>query len=190
MWYNIFSCTLLPKYVPKELDMNKLYSFLLSAVILSGVFGLGWKTTRVEGVAYEIFSQSNSLRENFDQFRVCAEKARQREKDCNESSLKILFLQRDSIISANWQSAFDNLEAKPHWAWTRGGDYNSFHAAIAAYGRNKLRNECVPAVTYMFTEGRTTFNFDHRYRCSGDPRPPSGGLSFLLPATNCAPAWT
>ncbi len=185
MWYNVFSCTLLPK----ELDMSKLYSFLFSTVILFGVLGLGWKTTRVEGVAYEIFSQSNSLRENFDQFKGCTQEIRTSNTGCSRNFQRI-FTGRDSAIAESWPDIFDALEAKPHWAWTRGGDYNSFHAAIAAYGREKLRNECVPIITYMYTEGRTTFNFDHRYRCSSDPRPPSGGLSFLLPTTNCAPAWT
>lgn len=132
----------------------------------------------VEGIAYELFSQSNSLRENFEEFKECAEKARQGENKCPESSLKRLFLQRDSIIAAHWQNTFDILEAKPYWAWLRANDRNAFFSAIATRGRERLRNECNPVITYMYTEGRTIFNFDHRYRCSDDPRPPSGGLSF------------
>ncbi len=170
--------------------MSKLFSFLLSAVILCGVFGLEWKKAKIDGIAYAVYSQSDSLRKNFEEIVLCAEDIRSGKTDCQKSFQQI-FAGRDAAIRDSWPGTFDILETSPHWAWVRRGDYDRFNAAIAAYGRDRLRNKCIPIITYMYTEGRTTFNFDHRYRCNDDPpRPPSGGLSFILTTTSCAPAWT
>lgn len=159
--------------------MGKFYKLLLLTILVFPIGGYIYKETIVWGIGYELFDQNPVLKINFESFKKCAEEIRTGNKAC-EKNLQKLFHERDSAIAEAWPRVYDTLASKPYWTWVYGDELLFFRITQQTKGQRKLRNECVPVIKYMYTQGRTTFNFAHLYKCSDDeqPRPPSGGLSF------------
>lgn len=123
---------------------------------------LGIFEAPVEGVATEFMRRSPALKANWEEFRICA-----RTHGCDYSRI---LKERDVIIAREWPEVFDRVSVRNDW-WHLAsamfgddvaGDKELFFGDLERYGRAKLRDSCVPLITYRFDRLRdaTTFTTD------------------------------
>jgi hypothetical protein len=109
----------------------------------------------VAGVTYELMRASKELSVNFEAFKKCAAQSR-----CDVGSI---LDDRDRIVALAWPAVFDVVSIRGNWFSPPGSrswrDERLFFMYVNEYGRDQLRNRCVPRVTYYFQRsGDATFN--------------------------------
>lgn len=141
---------------------------------------LGLYEPSIESVSNEFLRRSPDFRATYQEFEDCIWDY------CDMGDPKRLapiLAKRDQIIKRDWPQVFDRLVVNGDWLNPGHPPTESgmkaenarllFQKALAHYGKETLRNRCVPILKFLVDTGRTTFvSLDRAqgYRC--EPPPP------------------
>lgn len=128
---------------------------------------LGMFDTKIRGAASELMRRSPALHDNFEMFRRC-------EKDGKGHCLEQVTTTRQALVTIAWPGVFDHLIVDKDWyvcdnAWEGCEDvtvaHDAFIAQLAKVGPAKLRDSCVPVLTYTYGSDRHTTYDAYEYQC-------------------------
>ncbi len=121
---------------------------------------LGIVDKRIGGVTSELRRGNAELNANIKAFVACG-------PDCKNRTE--IFAKREALVRKAWPRVFDRLVVESDWGKlsdTRG-DHESFREALALYGREQLRNSCLPVIEYIWWGNTPEVRYRGEYHCTG-----------------------